>query len=84
MKVPPKAYHGLSSSYVQLLAVSLAEKLALRIVAVMEWAEDTQVTAAVLAQILRQLNKEGVTGDTASEVLIAVVNKMPMPLKIET
>jgi len=84
MKKPPKAYHGLSSDYVQLLAVSLVEKLALRVVAVMEWAEETQVTAAVLAQIHRQLNEEGTTGELATEVLIAIVNKIPMPLKIES
>jgi len=60
--------------FIELLAVSLAEKLCLRVQAVMEWVSKTKMNADRLYRIHQQIHKEGVCGETASKVLISVVN----------
>lgn len=61
--------------FIELLAVSLAEKLCLRVQAVLEWVKITGMNAMNLADIHRRLHKEGIGGEYDSEILIAVVNQ---------
>jgi hypothetical protein len=66
--------------FVELLTVSLAEKLCLQVQAVLEWVSKTKMNADSLAHIHQELHKEGVCGEMASKVLIAVVNDIPLSL----
>jgi len=61
--------------FIELLAVSLAEKLCFQVNAVLEWIKRTKMNAKDLANIHRRLALEGVGSKFASRVLIAFVNE---------
>ena len=68
-----KESHG--DDFIELLAVSLAEKLCFRVEAVLEWVDKCKLNADYLAGLHRQIAKEGVTGPLSDKILVAVVNQ---------